>query len=353
MRLTGSVPKAMQDLPLELLNEPFTNNDNGYRPEIIVPRRKFECVIDRNTISVRVSGKLVYSIENYGSIVPIKWRSNLSIPTIYDTYGLQIALSFIQHLVDGMHKLSHVHAYLYGCLNVLGLKAKQRHQSMNDIAKLIANHLVNLDKHNVVHELSSRASCLSLHSNSRLCMPLELVARLTNSLRISKSVSELVLSNREARSPPLSAVMGWSNDPVAIYHSSKASSPRSEDISEWALLVDSTTVSVCICNTSEDRFDIVKLAREVSRSPISIASQPLASYRAYYRSIGCNVARAMSNLLASLTSRVQTMPLVELGCWLSQLLGDLRSPMQVASVTEDELRVILTSLIERASEENR
>lgn len=83
-------------LPLELLNEPFADNDNGLRVEIIVSRPLFWFEISMPLTRVRIGRREVICVST--SRYPAKHTSNVSLQTVYDTYGLVITLLFMKHL---------------------------------------------------------------------------------------------------------------------------------------------------------------------------------------------------------------------------------------------------------------
>ncbi|CAH6420607.1 Hypothetical protein POVR2_LOCUS204 [uncultured virus] len=317
----------MQDLPLELLNEPFCYNDNLYRPEIIVPRSKFEYTIESDSILVKIAGAVVHRFYNDNACVPTKSSSNVSILNIYDTYGLQITLSFLKHLGSIPDDNRYVQAYLDGCSCLPELKARAG-LDKKFLIEALACCLVSIDKAQLVGIANPLASC---------SMPIEIVAMITQSLRVSKTVSKLVISHREATIPSLAHVEGWSDDPATMYFKSERC---------WMLGIYEGMKTLCTSTLPDGGFSIgyEMVIAFVSRS--FIASQPLASYEAYYASRECNVANCMSRLVADLRSRADSMLIDELGCWTLQLLGDLRYAIQVECTTEDGLRAILHSILD-------
>lgn len=88
-------------LPVELENEPYSFEDNGYRPEITKRRTDFffqvtaraVCTIGRK----RIIGPLQRAISP-GATHPVKSSTKISVLTVYDTYGLAIAHKYLESL---------------------------------------------------------------------------------------------------------------------------------------------------------------------------------------------------------------------------------------------------------------
>lgn len=89
-------PPDRVPIPEELLNEPYTYDDNGLRPEIRqVGRSKFRFEIaDSGTPTCIVGRQLITRVESprrrYHAM-PSKRRTSVSVINVYDAYGLDIA----------------------------------------------------------------------------------------------------------------------------------------------------------------------------------------------------------------------------------------------------------------------
>lgn len=86
-------------LPLELANEPVTNDDNGYRPELVVGRAKFLFWVNGGGIETQARGIVQSHDLSFGTTFK-KNKSKVSILSVYDTYGFDVACSFLVHLFE-------------------------------------------------------------------------------------------------------------------------------------------------------------------------------------------------------------------------------------------------------------
>lgn len=119
-------------------------------------------------------------------------------------------------------------------------------------------------------------------------LPIELVAKIVNSYRISKSVSNHVSSQREQYIPTLDQVAGWfTGDTLAI---------------------------------------------------------SLSAYKAFYISRGCNAMTGLGCLLDDLST--SQMDIRTVCAWIEQLQSELRLCSSSKQVPEDELRDLLARLID-------
>ena len=115
---------------------------------------------------------------------PNKCESNVSILTVYDTWGLEIAQLFLIYLV---HKQTYneqwLSIYLNGCMIALGLENEGHYRSiLHRImfqSPLISLELIRLEnnKTKMLGELVDQS------------LPLELVAKITGSRRLAKTVT--------------------------------------------------------------------------------------------------------------------------------------------------------------------
>ena len=120
-------------IPVELLNEPCSYDDSGYRVEILVKRPVFHFEIGDENISVSVGGVSVDISPYLSKDVPdlqndeeplSKSTSNVSLLTIYDTYGLETVHLFVsQVLLTCRPSWSYV--YLMGCCAALDVPYSQ------------------------------------------------------------------------------------------------------------------------------------------------------------------------------------------------------------------------------------
>jgi hypothetical protein len=126
-----------------------------------------------------------------------KCTNYFSIVNIYDTYGLEITRLFLHHLLANKRQkeANWLACYLLGSLIVLNREAQDMDRSEYDVENLSSilwSELVALDSQQPV---ASEPLLLAPP------LPIELIAKIVNSARISKSLSSIVLSIRAETEP--------------------------------------------------------------------------------------------------------------------------------------------------------
>lgn len=177
--------------------------DDGYRVEIVRQRELFLFEIDRDSCSVTYSG-IVYRLAHEPASIRLEsmWkpRSNVSILAVYDTYGLDVALLFLCYLVKRIECRQNpewLQAYLEACLGVIrgdlmGCALVCSPGMARGLASEIEWELRTLDK------MQPRGlGELDVAVMNQL--PLELLARIINSTRVSKAIRIAVLALRHGR----------------------------------------------------------------------------------------------------------------------------------------------------------
>ena len=189
-------------LPIELLSEPYTTRTSCNLAEIIIPRARFLFEITTNYVSVTIGSCIVSLLYHPDPIepssLPCKCTSNVSLLTVYDTYGIVIAREFLHYLYYVMkHGTgSWLDSYLYGCARVLDTKS-----TYSDLRRA-------LDALDIANNMPTVTI-------TYMPLPVEIVAKIVNSYRISNHLSSYVRSQREQYIPILSQVDGWSTSNVA------------------------------------------------------------------------------------------------------------------------------------------
>ncbi|CAH6419565.1 Hypothetical protein POVR2_LOCUS70 [uncultured virus] len=311
-------------LPDELLNEPFPDyRDNGLRVEIVIPRPRFEYTISASRVEVKMRGEILHSKQHYTWSVPSKSSSRISILNVYDTYGLEIAVLFLQHVLGMKAKYDcFIDVYLDGCLSALGISVPKSYIPP-DIEKLVTAHLNKIDKRQP-RGISDATVCT---------LPIELVPLVTQSLRISKAVSSLILAHRETLVPIMSHVIGWCASDRTLYYKE---------------FVDWRSQHFSISRMHDGQFLLQpSTGGHLRRSNPRVMGVGTKSYRAYYRSRGCNPDRAMLHLLAKLQQDVATMSLIEVGAWLCQLSSDSSVQANEMATSAEHLRTLLSKKLEQ------
>ena len=192
-------PKSMSSdflLPVELLNEPFRYGyqDNEYRPEITVSRSPFLFKIDEWSVTVRVAGKEC-SVASYleadeGEELPTKHKTNVSVLNVYDMYGLTITLEFLRHVSRNRHDhIEWIEIYLIGCMFALRLEPQCKQYIIQRIRSMVEDITVELMRR---EKCKAKLDCELVPQS----LPIEIVALITGSVRISKEAALIVHARR-------------------------------------------------------------------------------------------------------------------------------------------------------------
>lgn len=351
----GSYQSSPTSLPPELLNEPFTDNDNGLRAEIIVSRPLFLFEISPPLVAVEIAGGNVVCVP--ANRRPVKWRSNVSIQTVHDTYGLAITLLFMRRLHSLRDKDDRlVYAYLEGSAHALGLMVEM------DVVDVILDELVRRQKLSMGitrEEMSLVSEVRSLMGGREtqesewtlearpdltpLSLPVEIVALITNSLRISNEVSTLVRLKRASIVPPIRDVIGR-----ARIHSAHTRTTHSRSAHRRLNTGSVHQVSITILVNDCYRLESSKVHSSRPLGSGGLSRRSLYSYHAYYRSRGCNPKLGMTSMLDWLEGQVRTMDMNELHAWTVQLISDMAVVVTARETNTDGMRDVLLSLVKKA-----
>ena len=182
-------------LPEELLNEPYTYRDSGLRPEYKIQRPFFlfsafegggaSCIVGSSRISVSEG-------QSYSLAIPLeKCVSRFSVVSVYDTYGLRITYEFLKHLYfQKRYRSSWLVTYLRGSLAILDLGTLDSTHENADVMHWCSLLLSRLS------ELDSKQPRPIEQVTSSSVLPIEMLALITNSVRLSKNVAREVISQR-------------------------------------------------------------------------------------------------------------------------------------------------------------
>ncbi|CAH6419532.1 Hypothetical protein POVR2_LOCUS36 [uncultured virus] len=190
-------------LPAGLENEPYSYEDSGARLEIVVKRPKFHFEVTYEEISVSVDGVIIatdkYGCPNYDEELPQKCTSNVSLLTIYDTCGLEAVHLFVGEVLLRCRP-TWAYVYLRGSYAALGLthteeidtrtRWKGWEGGISYLYSLISAELTR-------RELGSVRLPYAIVPRE---VPEEVLALITNSQRLSKSISDYVEHARKGDS---------------------------------------------------------------------------------------------------------------------------------------------------------
>lgn len=302
--------------------------DNGLRVEIIVPRPRF-------TYEVK-DGSVVSSSYYYPLSSPLpEWKTNVSVLTIYDTYGLTIRQQFLNTLVDKFSShLDLLEVYLLECANILDVSTSGYDYTSGGIEKKSRFAVSKISA-----ELAKRDALALKASESitSMSLPLEIVAQIVDSVRISKELALIVRARRSLVIPSMELVMGradstysalfedgyWIMLKTKLYHLSCSDN-------KFSLKVEPRT---------EPRMRVYQLRTRVAAS--------ISDYRSYYVSRICNIDSAMIALFNHLENESSRVDISQVCAWVVQLCYDTESDINRTEMTEDELRALLRELISK------
>ncbi|CAH6420510.1 Hypothetical protein POVR2_LOCUS179 [uncultured virus] len=177
------------ELPEELLNEPYSYEDNGLRPDVVKERPRFLFRIQANGDCYFNLGTVTYqpSRSEHRNQVPEKSSTTVSVVTVYDTYGLDVVYAYLKYLYTDLYTSDSdtwLTTYLRGSLAVLRPDALSRKVYSDDILSLAS--LIFLD---LAYLDSTQPKVHGSPTTVAPQLPPELLSMLLASDRIAKSVT--------------------------------------------------------------------------------------------------------------------------------------------------------------------
>ncbi|CAH6420300.1 Hypothetical protein POVR2_LOCUS119 [uncultured virus] len=205
-------------LPQELQNYPFTLKDTGDRIEMRVSRPKFMFSISDRLCTCVIGTEIIGTAHDHTLQWPkgSKRQSDASVLTIYDTYGLEVACTYLRYLYNTKYLFdapAWLLVYLLGSLEAItpsDVGYDTSSTSKYHILYLccqIMRALENLDK-------NEPKMLEQLEEVPEDTLPADLLARIIGSQRVSKSVAEEVLHQKCSSVPTnqeLKEANGWTS----------------------------------------------------------------------------------------------------------------------------------------------
>jgi hypothetical protein len=199
------IPPFLSDsklIPLDdnIINEPYTNNDTGFKPEIKIKRPFFCFKISEDGIaSACVNNKTIFSAKGRKDNIPKKCYSNISVLNIYDTYGVDMVYSFLFHVCS--NKYSNIRPdwliiYLGGSILMFNPSYIDRftdifssvfNASITTLCTFIITYILELEK--VQPILNTPLDKITQ------ILPTEIISKILQSKRISKKISNYIKYN--------------------------------------------------------------------------------------------------------------------------------------------------------------
>lgn len=338
-------------LPSELVNEPFSFFDNGLRPEIVKPRPKFRFEIEDNGVVIVTthSGRVLARPSRPSLHLPEKRSTNVSVATVYDTYGLEVTYSFLKHVYKHKYQSENkwLLAYLEGSLLVLWPESEPvvSDNSPSRILYLCCQIMRELE-----HLESKLLKMLAPVQASTTRFPDEVLAKILGSERVSKQIASEVRYDRCRTMPTLpeleaeyqrmedsgrdtgvilldedAYVLGWGSD------------------EPWSLERDGDDFIFIRWNERTDMY-----ARESQTK-----TYPLDVYAAVFKSRGCSEVQSVIWMLEDIVEKTKTVneSNIDLVCsWFLQLSFELNKGRNATFSMEElgqQLQVLLRTVIER------
>ncbi|CAH6419585.1 Hypothetical protein POVR2_LOCUS91 [uncultured virus] len=348
-------------LPIELLNEPFSFLDTGDRPEMVVYRSDFLFMVHRDGSSLAVIGSREIRREaprDYwrASNKPDRDSTFFSLINIYDTYGLSIVKSFLQHLICSKDEMNTnwLACYLLGSLAVIDPESEEIEREGQDL-----NHLSNI----LLLRLSALAS-LEPRATEALtnapCLPIELLAKILNSTRISKSLSSVVLAIRaqikpnedELRESIYPDTMHVHNRFVCTWVDIYQFSEGWDSLGGYGLQMGCPVIHEWCMTVDRDTYRLEHLVGDEVEDDecdgyTSVRSMNV--YEAICNSRGCNgpsVVISMLNEMSQRLSSVTDSNVSEVCSWIVQLSHDSEDGIAKTMLGYESLRIELQRLIQ-------
>ena len=330
-------------LPAELLNEPYADADTGDRPE----RKVFDtgsfffaayangeaiCSVGEKDIHY----KHPYPIE---SVRLVKSLCHFSVVDIYHTYGLDIARLYIDWLWSEKNPPRSIwlYTYLRGSLAVMGVEVIEYGICLPilDLIQLLKSELTVLDQR--------QPRCLEEITNPPV-LPVEIIARIVNSTRVSKALTSTVVSMRGIDLPSVRELACYSY-PVTIFEKGKYfctwtnAEQDQPAIYEWSLTVEGDIYTLSYL-TGDEVQD--------SECDGYIAEYSLDSYEHAYNFRGCNGSEVVLARLRDLLVRFRTVTddnISEVCAWIVQLSDDSKTGTSTRLIGREGLKAELDRLI--------
>lgn len=220
-------------LPPELSNEPIAARDNHCRPERTISRVRFEFCA-RPGLDYRCCVGHVTYVRDWTQAektILQKWQSDYSVLNVYDAYGLDITLLFMSHLRTLRASFPRmIDCYLNGSLHAL------RDVTCSTSSVVVDMHAAVLEELRVLDSRQLKASEPVTRSPE---LPIEILAVIINSMRVSKLLAKEVQRHRCHQIPSLDLFEGWRQGACffSILGRSAAVSPGEE---AWFLSYDAS-----------------------------------------------------------------------------------------------------------------
>jgi hypothetical protein len=206
---------VLQKIPQELENEPYSNTDSDYRPEIRYRTNLFKYEIEEYTSKCYIDSVTVYKKIKPSAIVPEKNISYLSLLDIYNNYGLNITYSFMYYLYYNPLSIKnpvYLVCYLEGSMVALNLDRRCLKRCFgiinSDKEVNIGDQILYASEKILSKLIEMDAKYPKLIDNQQSTIinqqiPMEILSYIIRSIRVCKSMSAMVLYDRYKINPTI------------------------------------------------------------------------------------------------------------------------------------------------------
>lgn len=341
-------------VPIELLNEPFSWKDDGLRSQVIstVKRGRFLFMITENGALSTIDGRVIARGTTKGGSgrsreqrlnkwdLPQKSGTNLSVISIYDMYGLEVACAFIKHIYfykSDRDQPEWLETYLLGSLGVIWPEATYGHveRSLVYLCTALILQLKLLDD-------AQPRMIGQLKEGSQL--PPELLAKITGSTLLSKEITDVVNIGR-CGLPDYT----WLEENYV-----QPNTRRLDDGSYTLVYSDDNSALQLIRRRMRFSLENVKMSAYSHSYDRAIrVAYSIDDYAKWFQQRGCDSDRYVTKMLEDLkkrTSHVTEENLEEVCAWIVQLTYDNNKEKNAYELYTDfeELGYALTQLIDEA-----
>lgn len=306
------------DLPVELKNEPYAFYDTGERMEIVVQRPKFSFSIHDHVLTCG-TGREVRLAQMTSLKMPAKNSSNISVITVYDTYGLDVAYTYLDYLYHYKYNALEkkwLGLYLLTSIAILHPDAlmeaiDETPRGMLCLCARLMGELINLDckKPKMQGELQSG-----------MMLPSELLGRILASERVSKAVARSARQIRCGEQPSFDELDAADVDSPATWRVGTGRDSEwvldfenDGDVSEWVLIRKGEVFTIEFREQSREARDI---------NAAVLAQYSLDAYTEVFRSRNCDPRGSVREMLSNLKRRLAVVTeanVDEVCAWVVQL----------------------------------
>lgn len=315
-----STPGRGVAVPEELLNEPYSYEDNGLRPEVRNTHRlAFNFTIENDGTPVCSIGRQSLSRRQESPRrspydLPSKRWTALSVINVYDTYGLAITKSFLEYLYYNKYDAEYpswLALYLVGSLCVIKPELVEEWYNVSEyfVPYLVSVLIIDLTQIDA-NQPRMLGSLTTVEQN----LPEEVLNKILASRRMSKTMTQTLLASRCAEEPTdeeLWSIGGYNNMYRAVrlgsgsYVNTIESQGRHPEI--WIERV-------------KERFKVETTLyfqdRDTEDDDVVI-KYGIVDYMEVYKRRGCNVMESMRRWITALRCKVYIMNLEDLQAWFA------------------------------------